>query len=355
MQESFSVAIISYNEEKTLPNLLDCLRKYQQITDTVVVDTGSTDNTVKIAKKYGCTVEAVSDRFKIQPTKEQFQNFINKFGFEPTFNVNEKYFHFSNARNYANSLTKNDWVFNPDCDEKPEFDIEKLLKILPNEDHLSYRFCYEHNPDGSCLIEIGQTKFFRKSKFHWVGMVHECEQLLPNATAKEVFYAPFIYNNHYQNTETNRKGYLPALEMSILDEKLLDRNMYYLARQYYFNEEYGKALKVFDMALEIMTWNAERGQALIYMGLCYKLIDDRRLAAINFWKAIIEYEMRREPWYEMGRLLEEDNHLEEALVYYHAALGVTFREHGYLNSKRLYGDLIPKKIKEIKKLLKEKA
>jgi len=48
-----SVAIITKNEEKNLP---DCLRSVSFADDIVVVDSGSTDETVRIANDYGCRV-----------------------------------------------------------------------------------------------------------------------------------------------------------------------------------------------------------------------------------------------------------------------------------------------------------
>ena len=51
--------------------------------------------------------------------------------------------------------------------------------------------------------------------------------------------------------------------------------------------------------------------------------------------------MRREPWYELAKMLEEDNHLEEALIYYNAALAIQYKKFSYLNTTELYGDLIP--------------
>lgn len=50
---SLSVAVITKNEEKRLP---DCLRSVSFADDIVVVDSGSTDRTVEIAKEFGCAV-----------------------------------------------------------------------------------------------------------------------------------------------------------------------------------------------------------------------------------------------------------------------------------------------------------
>ena len=50
---SLSVAIITKNEEKNLP---ECLKSVSFADDVVVVDSGSTDGTVEIAQEFGCRV-----------------------------------------------------------------------------------------------------------------------------------------------------------------------------------------------------------------------------------------------------------------------------------------------------------
>lgn len=63
----FSVAIITKNEENTLPRLLKSL---EGVKDIVVVDTGSTDKTVSIAKEHGCKVKEVGEKFIEKPTEQ---------------------------------------------------------------------------------------------------------------------------------------------------------------------------------------------------------------------------------------------------------------------------------------------
>ena len=57
MQSFLSIVIPTLNEEKYLPNLLQCI-KAQKLNDyeIIVSDGNSIDKTIKIAKKYGCKV-----------------------------------------------------------------------------------------------------------------------------------------------------------------------------------------------------------------------------------------------------------------------------------------------------------
>jgi len=83
---AISACWIVKNEEKTLARSIESVMRV--VDDLVVVDTGSTDNTIAIAKTYGARVE--------------------HFAWTDDFSA---------ARNYAMSLTKHDLVFFLDADE----------------------------------------------------------------------------------------------------------------------------------------------------------------------------------------------------------------------------------------------
>lgn len=95
-----SVAIITKDEEK---RLFDCLKSVSFADDIVVVDSGSTDRTVEIAREFGCSV------------------FIEKWkGDGP-------------QKNSAISKCKYEWVFIIDADERiPEETKEEINLIIDN-------------------------------------------------------------------------------------------------------------------------------------------------------------------------------------------------------------------------------
>lgn len=100
-QVPISVCMIAKNEEQFIGGCLEKLIPYG--LEIVVVDTGSTDKTVEIAKQYT----------------------ENIYSFEW---IND----FSAARNFAASKASHDWIIALDCDEYlEELDIEELIRILP--------------------------------------------------------------------------------------------------------------------------------------------------------------------------------------------------------------------------------
>ncbi|OGM18334.1 hypothetical protein A2686_03200 [Candidatus Woesebacteria bacterium RIFCSPHIGHO2_01_FULL_38_10] len=80
-----SVTLVTLNEEENLARCLDSIKKFAN--EIVIVDSGSIDKTVEIAKKFGARV------------------FYRKFD------------NFSNQKNFAADKAKNNWVFSLDADE----------------------------------------------------------------------------------------------------------------------------------------------------------------------------------------------------------------------------------------------
>ena len=173
----FSIVLISKNEENTLPTLFKSIKEFKDKGgEVIVLDTGSTDNTVKVAKEFGCKVEEVGDRFikTIKNADEINKRFI--IDEEPIIKNGDKLFDFSEARNYAATLASNDWVFSPDCDEAlTSFNLNEIEKAIsdPNVDRLEYNFIFSHDAYNNPAISFLHSKFYRKSKMEWKHIIHE--------------------------------------------------------------------------------------------------------------------------------------------------------------------------------------
>ena len=96
---SLSIAIATYNEEA---NLEKCLEAVKDIADEIViVDGSSTDNTVKIAKKYKAKV-VVTDN-------------------PPIFHINKQ---------KAIDLCRGDWILQLDADEVVTKDLKREMMVI---------------------------------------------------------------------------------------------------------------------------------------------------------------------------------------------------------------------------------
>lgn len=109
---NISAAVITKNEEKRLP---DCLRSISFVDEIVIVDSGSSDRTIEIAKGFGCRV------------------------FE------EEWKGFGRQKNSAIQKCLNEWVIILDADERvPPETRDIIFHTLQNPDASAYSFKMKH-------------------------------------------------------------------------------------------------------------------------------------------------------------------------------------------------------------------
>jgi len=141
-----SVAIITKDEEKNLP---DCLKSVSFAEDIVVVDSGSSDRTVGIAKEFGCRV------------------FVEAWkGYGP-------------QKNSALEKCKYDWVLSLDADERMPAGSEDIIrKILKNPAADAYSFKMKHYFHGKWIRHCGywpdrHVRLFDRKRGLFHGAMHE--------------------------------------------------------------------------------------------------------------------------------------------------------------------------------------
>src|SRR5580765_6881287 len=98
----FSIAVLTRNEAPSLPHLLDDLECFVlRGGELLVVDTGSTDETLAIARHHGCRVEAMNDRFDTAldaTTAAEIDRHFARAGEGPLVEAGQRLFHFGDAR-----------------------------------------------------------------------------------------------------------------------------------------------------------------------------------------------------------------------------------------------------------------
>ena len=141
-----SAAIITKNEEAHLP---DCLKSLSFVDEIIVVDSGSTDRTVEIAKAFGCRV------------------FVEAWkGYGP-------------QKNNAIDKCTNAWVLLLDADERvAEETKEVIIKTLKEPTADAYSFRRKNYLHGRWLRHSGywpdrQVRLVNKNKGHFQGFIHE--------------------------------------------------------------------------------------------------------------------------------------------------------------------------------------
>lgn len=145
-----SICIIAKNEEKNMETFLSSIKKHMgdYPHEIVVVDTGSTDKTVDIAKKY--------------TDKLFFFEWIGDF---------------AAARNFSLSCAENDWVLVLDCDEymddlNPQ-GFAQMMQQYPNGvGMLTRRNHYAMNGTDSVYTDQVE-RFFDRRQYHYEAIIHE--------------------------------------------------------------------------------------------------------------------------------------------------------------------------------------
>lgn len=236
-----SVCMIVKNESQHLANTLASIAR--QFDDIVVVDTGSTDGTQEIARRYVGQVH-------------HFE-WINDF---------------SAARNYSLSLARHDWVLVVDADEE-----------LADIDHAALAALLQANPQGigqidqvNHLNENGEistvtdpaTRLFRRSLYHYQGTIHE--QVHPRqGKARPLFRAPISVDHVGYQTEVlaskDKLGRNIALLRAALQDSPQDAYLHYqLGKSLYLRQDYAQACESFAQALrQPVDFSLEYSQNLI--------------------------------------------------------------------------------------------
>jgi glycosyltransferase involved in cell wall biosynthesis len=275
----FDFCLITRNEEKALPRLLLSLEKFKKNGGFCnILDTGSTDNTVKIAKDWGCNVREVGDKYR-HTIDEKLADRINKHFIvdneSPIIKKGDSYFDFASARNESASMGKNEWVSFVDADEEVTvLDIEKINEIIknPNVANCEYNFIFAHDASGNPAIQFTQSKMFNRKKIKWVGKVHEVISPI-NGGGEVRFLSEYIFKLEHWQLPGDKHSYLVGLAVDCFENPEKDRNSHYFARECLWTGRPKTAIKEFLRHVEMNRWPAEKAQSMIFIGDAYGMLN----------------------------------------------------------------------------------
>lgn len=329
-----SAYILSYNSAGEIPALMDSLKG---IRDIVVLDDGSTDGTVAMFRARGARVIEDKNYGKDAATEADVAEFTTRYGFAPEFVAGEIFSNASERRNYAASLCKNDWVVNPDHDERPEWDLKKVKARMKGQEGLRHRYIFKHNPDGSPLIEFIQCKLYNRRHGEFTGRVHEVVVNRERRTPVRSEYCPEFVMHHWQKESPHRATHLKQMEFQVVKDETV-RNLHYLGREYADKKEWQKALKIYERYFSINTGDfpEQMSQAYLVQAECCRHLDrigDAVAACLN--AVPLDYS-RRDAFFFLGQLYESMNNYKAALIWFSAANVIPFNPQGYMNDMRLY-------------------
>jgi glycosyltransferase involved in cell wall biosynthesis len=292
---TISICMIVKNEEAILARCLDSVADLAD--EIIIVDTGSTDATKKIAGQY--------------------TTLIYDYAWKDDF---------ADARNFAFSKASMEYIYTADADEildehnrrrfqqmkevlTPDIEIVQMKYGNQLEFGSVYNFDEEYRP-----------KLFRRLReFHWEDPVHEMIRLHPVVWDSEIVITHKPLSNHAG------RDLAIFQKQTALSHRLSKRLLDMYARELFLSgsaQDFTEARAFFEGVMEDSDRNAEEiKEAACVAAKAARLQGDISRFYRNVCKAIVE-ESCSEICCELGVLYEEQGDYQEAMIwYYNAASG----------------------------------
>jgi glycosyltransferase involved in cell wall biosynthesis len=244
-----------------------------------VVDTGSTDNTVELLKKYGAVVKEKS----IVPWR------------------------FDVARNEALALVPEDIdiCISIDMDEVLETGWKKQLQKDCNGNFGSYRYIAEwYNREKTIpSVEGPRSKIHSRHEFKWEKPVHEMLVPLDGVEVKNFHTSMLV--KHYQDNRP--RSYIYLLDEILKDNPNDDLSWLQRASENLINKNYEEAVEDYNRYLKLVSGDEDpmvrhkRSVCYIALAECYFFLKKSDFEIIGLYlKALAEHPESREPWVHLS-------------------------------------------------------
>jgi glycosyltransferase involved in cell wall biosynthesis len=259
---TISLCMIVKNEEQTITN---CLESVSSVVDEIIiVDTGSSDHTKKIARTY---TDHVFD-FK----------WINDF---------------SAARNFAFSKASMDYILWLDADDvllKADGEkIWRLKKELDDQvDTVTMIYHYAFDEFGNVTTSLRRNRLVKREKnYQWVGPVHEYLGVNGHTLNSDI-----VVTHTRKHAQTGRN--LAIFEnREKRGESFSPRDLYYFGNELMDNQRYDKALEVYKrFILDKKGWSEDVISACYRLSEIYMVREDYDKACLYAMHSF-EYDLPR--------------------------------------------------------------
>jgi glycosyltransferase involved in cell wall biosynthesis len=339
---NFSICIIAKNEANTLPRCIASLKEFIDKDGVVcVLDTGSTDDTVKIAKDLGCKVEEVGEKFIVKIDKILADKINKRFivGKEPNIvKGGDKLFDFASARNYCASLAPTDMVIAVDADEYfTTLNLDEVSKLVDDGiKQFETHFIFAHDQYGKPAIQFIQSRFYNKKDLKYTGIVHE---VLTGDGGMRVPLPKDIYmlEHKQEKGKSHRTGYLIGLALDCFQNPDKDRQSHYFARELFYTGRYNSAIKEFKRHITLNGWRLEAAQSMIYIGDCYGKLNQPEKQVEWYNKSFYFDSNRRAALIRLAEFYKHNKNFKATATYASASLELPLIDY-YSNDARHYAE-----------------
>lgn len=276
-----SLCMIVRNEAAHLEECLLAAKEY--VDEIVVIDTGSTDNTIEVARKYASIVDS-----------------LNWSG------------DFSEMRNYAISKARGKWILYLDADEVIHGEALSLRELIKSNKSIDAYFLplINYSDDNRTMgNEFLVLRLFKNNgNYKFKGKIHEQiiitdPQKVAIAESPEIYHKPLTLKA--RNHKRNRN--LALLKQAIFEEPDNPFYNYYLGLEWLILGKPLKALPYFKYAYANLPDESLlfKGPAVKYLSLCYKFLGQFNEALVVCMEGSVKYPQYTDLLFLGGCILEE--------------------------------------------------
>jgi glycosyltransferase involved in cell wall biosynthesis len=310
MSLQVSIYTIALNEIQFVERWVNAHKDHATL---VVADTGSTDGTPQALRDLGVQVH----------------------------DIHVKPWRFDDARNTALALTPADSqvCISVDMDElmAPGW-YEALCKSwTPQTTRLRYTYVWSFDAHDKPRHSFMGDKCHARHHYRWRRPVHETV-FHTGGNPELITTAPEVCMWHKQDACKSRSQYLPLLELSHAENPACSQTLFWLAREYAYQNQSESAVSHFRKYLEMphATWHEERAECHRWLS---KLLPHDKLHHLRMATAIAP--MKREPWMDLADHYYHETNWPQCYSHALQGLQIAHKSNTYLDSVEAWGYKLP--------------
>ena len=288
-EKTICLGMIVKNEKLNIKQTLETAKPI--IDYWVIVDTGSTDDTIDIIKE---TMKGIPGEVIQRP-------WVN-FGYN---------------RSEVAMLTRN----------KADYSIMLDADFLVRLNGFNKKDLVDDQYD--VIIKWFGTSFYNpllfSNRLAWksVGCVHEYWYAEGVQTRSKL---NTLYFDHDRHGPARPKGIydLKLLEQGIIDEPNNSRYYFYLANTLRDVGQYERAIEIFEKRVEMKGWNEEVFYSKYQIGLCYELLDEIEAAKAYYLNAWEYRPTRAEPLWKIAAICRKKGEYHQAYLFANKGMEIPY-------------------------------
>lgn len=301
---SICLCMIVKNEMNVIERCLNFVKPF--INDYVIIDTGSTDQTLSIIQQSLCDIKGT---LLIRPWI--------------SFSDNRQ-----EALDIALEKSESQWILFIDADEILTVNNKEIFNVLSDDKSYFIKKCYG-DIQYDVLALIKNTK--NSDDYTWKGSVHEC--LLVNNNQQYEYLNKYDVCITVSNDESSRGNGLTSTEKYLKDAKLLEQDLsynpnntrtwFYLAQSYKDAGYYEESLRCYNKRIELCGWNEEVFMSLYNKAQLSVLLHESYDVCLNYYLSAFRYRpCRTEPLWSLALYARTLNNFSDAYIFSKAGIDI---------------------------------